>query len=472
MPVNSFEDYPMSWKPVLPKDSSLPLYKLLAQLLEKSIREGALKPGDMLPPQRELADFLDVNLSTISRAFKLCEQKGLICAKTGKGTFIAADVQVNTILLDPSATQNLIELGAAHPPYEENKTVLDFIRNWTKTPSADHFLKYLSPFGTQAQLHAAEKFFNGLGIPMDNSTALLAPGGQNAIFSSLLAFFRSGDRIAVPSLIYPGVKHAAKALGIQLFPIPEENGEFSAAAFEQACQRENIKGLYLIPDLCNPTTHTLSETARREIAAAAKKYGALIIEDAINSLFAEKRVTPLVKLAPAQTIYIFSLSKVLCAGLRIAYIATPKALAETMRQALYAANLTVSPFCAEITRQLLAAPLFHRILAERRQKIFARSQIFDDCFKGFTWQGDPYCNFRWLLLSDNWKGYAFETCAKNAGVQVYCAERFCVGSAEIPNAVRICTTAPKSAEELVKGLQILKSLLKPPEALSLSSAWL
>lgn len=472
MPINSFENYPMSWKPVLPKNSTLPLYKILAELLEEAVKTGSLNPGDMLPPQRELADFLDINLSTVTRAFKLCEQKGLICAKTGKGTFIAADVQVNTILLNPAASQNLIELGAAHPTYEQNKYIIEFMKTWTTAPAADHFLKYLSPFGTKAQISSATKFFNHLGVSTDDADVVLVSGGQNAIFSTLLALFNPGDRIATPSLIYPGIKHAAKSLGIQLIPIPDENLDFSTNTFRLYCQRENIKGLYLIPDYCNPTTHTLSETTRREIAAIAKKYDIIIMEDAINSLFAAKLNTPLVKLAPDQTVYIFSLSKILCAGLRIAFLAVPKRYSQAIQHSLYATNLTISPLCAEIVNQLILSPLFTKILEERRAAILQRNEIFDPLFSEFNFYGDKYCNFRWLILPAQWNGSAFETCAKNAGVQVYCAERFGVGNAEIPNAVRICTTAPKSNDELIKGLTMLKTLLQPPETLSLTTAWL
>lgn len=74
MPVNSFENYPMSWKPSL-KNTTGPKYLALVRLLEEDIKSGALQPGTKLPPQRELADFLDVNLSTISRAFKIVRAK-------------------------------------------------------------------------------------------------------------------------------------------------------------------------------------------------------------------------------------------------------------------------------------------------------------------------------------------------------------------------------------------------------------
>jgi DNA-binding transcriptional regulator YhcF (GntR family) len=89
MPVNSFDNYPMSWKPDK-KALKRPFYKSLASLLEQNITNGFLAPGTKLPPQRELADFLDLNFTTITRAYKICEVKGLIYAVTGSGTFVAA----------------------------------------------------------------------------------------------------------------------------------------------------------------------------------------------------------------------------------------------------------------------------------------------------------------------------------------------------------------------------------------------
>lgn len=67
MPVNSFDNYPMNWRPDLRKTTG-PKYRAISRLLEEDIKSGVLKAGTKLPPQRELADFLDVNLSTISKA--------------------------------------------------------------------------------------------------------------------------------------------------------------------------------------------------------------------------------------------------------------------------------------------------------------------------------------------------------------------------------------------------------------------
>ena len=84
MPVNSFDDYPMSWTPDR-EDLKFPLYYSLADLMERDIKSGKLSANTKLPPQRELADYLDLNLSTITKAYKLCEMRGLIHALYPQG---------------------------------------------------------------------------------------------------------------------------------------------------------------------------------------------------------------------------------------------------------------------------------------------------------------------------------------------------------------------------------------------------
>lgn len=88
----------MSWKPDR-KELRYPIYYCLADMMERDIKSGRLPANTKMPPQRELADFLDLNLSTITKAYKLCEMRGLIHAVTGKGTFVvpSANVPISTV---------------------------------------------------------------------------------------------------------------------------------------------------------------------------------------------------------------------------------------------------------------------------------------------------------------------------------------------------------------------------------------
>ncbi|MCC0642698.1 MULTISPECIES: PLP-dependent aminotransferase family protein [unclassified Clostridioides] len=459
MPINSFENYPMTWKPQL-NNRKPPIYKTLAMLLEEDIEKGNLNPGDKLPPQRELADFLDLNLSTITRAFKLCEEKGLICAKVGKGTFISSDVNVSNTLLYQTESKGIIELGTVHPPYEQNTYIINFIKNVLKQPEMEKFLQYMSPSGTHMQKKSIAKWLERNNIYTKEENVLLSTGGQNAICATLLGLFKAGDRIATDSLSFSGIKSIAKMIGIQLVPIPQENNEMSIESLENYCKNENIKGIYIIPDYHNPTTHSMSNLSRKKIAEIAKKYNIIIIEDAINSIFKPDLQDPVFSLASNNTIYILSTSKFICAGLRVAFVVAPKRYIGSLENALYNMNLMVSPFNAEIVHRLLHSPIINKIIEERKDEIIKRNEATNKILSDYNLIGDKNCSFRWLILPDEWDGKSFEIYAKNLGVQVYCAERFSVGNSIVPKAVRICVTAPKDVEELEKGLNTIKSLLK------------
>ena len=64
------------------------LYEQIAQQVEESIHKGALKPGDQLPPERELAEQFGVSRTAVREAVKTLREKGLLEAYPGRGTFI------------------------------------------------------------------------------------------------------------------------------------------------------------------------------------------------------------------------------------------------------------------------------------------------------------------------------------------------------------------------------------------------
>jgi GntR family transcriptional regulator, transcriptional repressor for pyruvate dehydrogenase complex len=64
------------------------LYEQIVQQIEESIVKGSLKPGDQLPPERELAQRFGVSRTAVREAVKALREKGLVEAFSGRGTFI------------------------------------------------------------------------------------------------------------------------------------------------------------------------------------------------------------------------------------------------------------------------------------------------------------------------------------------------------------------------------------------------
>ena len=64
------------------------LYEQIVQQVEESIHKAALKPGDQLPPERELAQQFGVSRTAVREAVKALREKGLVEAYPGRGTFV------------------------------------------------------------------------------------------------------------------------------------------------------------------------------------------------------------------------------------------------------------------------------------------------------------------------------------------------------------------------------------------------
>lgn len=77
----------MDWSLVTPA-TTLSLPDRLSVDLERLILEGALGPGDRLPPERELAEHFGVSRVSIREALRELENRGLIDRKPGRGTVV------------------------------------------------------------------------------------------------------------------------------------------------------------------------------------------------------------------------------------------------------------------------------------------------------------------------------------------------------------------------------------------------
>lgn len=69
-----------------------PIYEQIIEQVERMVTSGALQPDEQLPSVRKLAMDLAINPNTISRAYALLEQRGVIYSRQGRGNFISGNV--------------------------------------------------------------------------------------------------------------------------------------------------------------------------------------------------------------------------------------------------------------------------------------------------------------------------------------------------------------------------------------------
>lgn len=66
------------------------VYEQVASQVRQLIASGALVPGTMLPPVRQLATELGVNLNTVARAYRLLKAEGFLVIRERAGVSVAA----------------------------------------------------------------------------------------------------------------------------------------------------------------------------------------------------------------------------------------------------------------------------------------------------------------------------------------------------------------------------------------------
>ena len=79
-------------------DDPTNLYQQVAAEIRRAIADGEARPGERLPPAKDLAAILDVNSNTVLRALRLLRDEGLLEFRRGRGISVAGTPERSAVL--------------------------------------------------------------------------------------------------------------------------------------------------------------------------------------------------------------------------------------------------------------------------------------------------------------------------------------------------------------------------------------
>ena len=449
MSINDYSRIKLSWRPQKAELTS-PLYLSLAAALERDILSGALCPGTRLPSQRELADYLDINFTTVTRAYDLCREKNLIYGITGRGTFVSPGQREQQM-------HQAIELGVVlgfpaliDPVVEAARQVLsrDYLRE---------MFSYTDHLGMAHHRAVAVQWMRASGVQADAECTAVFAGAQNAISVALLSLFQLGEAIAVDSFTYANMIKAAHMAHLKLVPIPGDDAGMRPDALAIACQNRAVKGIFLMPNCANPTTITMPETRRDALAEICQKHSLTILEDDAALMPDDARHTFFERL-PDQTLYIAASTRHIAPGLRVTFATYPQRFSAQLAQGLYATNIKASALDTEILSELIVSGNARKLLAHKHELAIQANKLFDQIFPGHPGPNNAF--FRCLPLTQTSEnGPELEHRLLAQGLKVCHSYRFATEKNPQTHFLRLSLSSTHSLAELEKALQQLKTQL-------------
>jgi DNA-binding transcriptional MocR family regulator len=443
------------WRPNL-RGRDGPQYLRIAEALEDDVRAGRLAEGTRLPTHRALAARLGVTTGTVSRAYDEVARRGLLSGEVGRGSFVRAPHST------PAAEDvaRVVDLGTNVPPPTAGATDLaETLGELSRDPRVADLMAYPPEGGAPRHRAAGATWLRRSGLPAAADDVLVCNGGQHAIAALFLALLSPGEVVATEALTYPGMKALASLLRVRLLPIAVDERGLRPDALEQACREQDVRALYCVPTLHNPTTAHMDASRRTAIARIARERGLLLVEDDVHGRLLEEPETPLSVQVPGRSVYLTGTAKALEPGLRIGYVHAPVDLRPRLAAGIRATTWMAAPLMAEIATRWIEGGRAEQIVARKRVETAARQELAGRLLAGLRVDTHAAAHHLWLYLPAPWSSDAFAEAARRRRVVVTPSSAFQVGPEPAPQAVRLCLGGARDRESLAYALGVVRDLV-------------
>jgi DNA-binding transcriptional MocR family regulator len=338
----------------------------IASSAEAAIREGLIGTGAALPTVRALAEALGTSPATVSGAYRILQQRGLVIADGRRGTRVAPRPALRTPRpAELPAHVRDLSFGLPDPkllpPLGPAVARIDFERKLRTSQLEANDPELLA---------AAAAAFESDGLPSD---AIAVVGGAfDGIERALQAHLRPGDRVIVDDPTYPSTRDLLLALGLIPVPVAVDESGLIPGALAAALDKDADAAI-VVPRAQNPLGAALDEPRTAELRRLLdRRPDVLLIEDDHAGRVSGAPFATLIDRSRPHWAIVRSVSKVLHPDLRLALMAGDETTISRVegRQAL--GTRWVSHVLQATVSELLRDPAFTSVADRARDEYSKR----------------------------------------------------------------------------------------------------
>jgi DNA-binding transcriptional MocR family regulator len=440
-----------------------PKYLAIRDALAESIRSGRLGAGRRLPSHRFLATRLGVSVGTVTRAYELALEDGLIASEVGRGTFVSHYQPTPLSVVDSSRIppgcadlyQNIpvlireVEQEAWQETLEEIAREVDLPRlaraTWSEV--------------SQRNRRAGATWIGRVGLAAPEANIFDCPGVMSTLCAIVGAVTSPHDLVVAPALSHPLIRLLADQYGLRIQGIPIDEDGIIPEALDEACRRESPRLLYCAPTVHSPTTAIWPVERRRAIAEIADAHDVWIVEDEHPAFLLAEPPLPISAYAPERSFFIGDVWMALSHAVRTTYLLVPERWIPAMAKTIAATSGTTPALIAEVAARWIESDTSDRLIEQRRRDLTARNAILQEILGQRRLRSHPVSLHGWLELPVPWTSDRFARRLEQRGAAINPAEWFAVGHGQIPEAVRISTCNVQAYDDLRAALVEIDRLI-------------
>lgn len=421
-----------NWLPDIQRTGA-PIYIEIADAMAHDIDAGMLKPGEKLPPQRNLAFDIGVTIGTIGRAYALARQRGLVTGEVGRGTYVRSSEPPLSGSAATSSGLRQVPQGPVadgiHPA--PGKLRLDstsapevgqsnLITRHVAAIMADYpdkttdYIRSLKPEWQQA----GQAWLSTGGWQADVASIVPTLGVHAGMMAAIATLTAPGDRVAFEAVTYASLARAANLIGRRPVSVPMTADGIDVDAFDHLCANQHPKAVVIIPTLQNPTTAIMPAAIREQLATVARKHGVWIIEDNIYGACVDDAPAPVAALAPDITFHLGGLSKAVAAGIRSAWVSCPPAYVRSLPVAHKMLTGGMPFMLAETAARIVRSGEANTTARAVQRENLSRLSILREVLSGHDYRSHDNSPFIWLKLPEPWRASLFVSAARDIGLLV------------------------------------------------------